>query len=202
MENSKKKELIKEKYNRTSFIYDKRYKDIQYEKYAKVIQVNDLANKMILDAGCGTGIILDYIQEKFDSIFDTNFHYIGVDISIKMLNQFGHKMENLRRKKLRYTKYLNLLLADLENLPFRNKKFNLLLSMTSYQNLPKIKEGIKESLRILRENAMIIISILKKNLDVDKLIDFLKKCIEINTILDKDRIEDIIIEGRKSVLKP
>jgi len=202
MENSKKKELIKEKYNRTSFFYDKRYKDIQYEKYAQIIQVDDLANKMILDAGCGTGIILNYIQEKFDSISGTNFHYIGVDISIEMLNQFSHKMENLRKKKLSYSKYFNILLADLENLPFRNKWFNLLLSMTSYQNLPRIKEGIKESLRILRENAMIIISILKKNLDAEELIKFLKKHIEINTIQDKDRIEDIIIEGNKSIPKP
>lgn len=201
MENSKKKELIKEKYNRTSFFYDRRYKDIQYEKYDQIIQVDDLANKMILDAGCGTGIILNYIQEKFDSISDANFHYIGIDISIEMLNQFSHKMENLRKKKLSYLKYFNLLLADLENLPFRNKRFNLLLSMTSYQNLPRIKEGIKESLRILRENAMIIISILKKNLDAEELINFLKKHIEINTILDKDRIEDIIIEGNKSIPK-
>lgn len=192
MENLKKKEKIKEKYNSTSFFYDKRYKQIQYEKYQQIIKIN-LTNKSLLDAGCGTGLLYQYFNKVNESQKKKNFQYVGVDISYNMLERFKLKMET---KKVENIRFLHLILGDLENLPFRPDSFNVLFSITSYQNLPKMERGIIESLRTLKENALIFISILKKKLDKDDIINFLKNIMDITKIHDNEEIEDIMIKGR------
>ncbi|MFO7798048.1 MAG: class I SAM-dependent methyltransferase [Promethearchaeati archaeon] len=194
MDNLNKKKKIKGKYNSTSYFYDERYKEIQFEKYQRIIKRKDLKNRTILDAGCGTGLISEFFQEEYDVIDQSNFKYVGVDLSIEMINIFKKKLGKVYRKALGF---FNLILADLENLPFRVDSFNLLISITSYQNLPDVKRGVKESLRTLREKSFIIISILKKKLDKETLISLLEDEIEIIKFINDNKLEDFLISGRK-----
>jgi len=194
MDNLNKKKKIKGKYNSTSYFYDKRYKDIQFEKYQRIIKRKDLKNRTILDAGCGTGLISEFFQEEYDVIDQSDFKYVGVDLSIEMINIFKERLGKVYR---RASGFFGLILADLENLPFRVDSFNLLISITSYQNLPDVKRGIKESLRTLREKSFIIISILKKKLDKEILISLLEDEIEIIKFIDDNNLEDFLISGRK-----
>ncbi|MFX1419581.1 MAG: hypothetical protein ACFE9N_11735 [Promethearchaeota archaeon] len=62
----KKKKII-EKYNSTSYFYDRRYKLIQEEKYEIVLKNYKMDGKIILDLGSGTGLFYEYYRK---TIFD------------------------------------------------------------------------------------------------------------------------------------
>ncbi len=187
--NSDKKKEIISKYNSTSQFYDKRYSKIQYEKYEIILKNFDFKSKVILDAGCGTGLL-------FFSLFLKNeiFYYVATDISLKMLKIFHLKLIELSNKK--FQRRLNLILSDLENLPFRNSIFHSVFAPTSLQNLPSIQKGIEEIIKVAKKNADLKLTILKKKLDLNKLKSFLKSRINILEIFNINTIEDVIIQGK------
>ncbi|MFX1392623.1 MAG: class I SAM-dependent methyltransferase [Promethearchaeota archaeon] len=191
-ENRNKKKEIITKYDSTSDYYEKRYKEIQYQKYEIILENYDLRDKYILDAGCGTGLLYDFIINSMEQIKTGYFSYIANDISINMLEIFKSKNFN-RDKKIR--NQLNLILSDVENLPFRDNIFNTVFSLTTFQNLPHI-DGVKKIFRVLKKDADIRFSILKKNLDFNKLSSILKPKIYDFQIIDNETIEDVIIQGK------
>ena len=191
-ENQNKKKEIITKYNSTSDYYERRYKEIQYQKYEIILDNYDLRDKYILDAGCGTGLLYDFITNSMEQIKTGYFSYTAIDISINMLEIFKSKNFN-RDKKIR--KQINLILSDVENLPFRDNIFNAIFSLTTIQNLPHI-DGVKETFRIVKDDADIRFSILIKKLDLNKLISILKTKTYDLQISDDETIEDVIIQGK------
>ena len=107
-----------------------------------------------------------------------------------MLLEFRSKFEKLKGKNI------SLLLSDIENLPFRDNQFFSVLSLTSFQNLPDVKKGIKELLRVSRNRADFKFSILKKKINLKILVDLLKSCVVIDQVLNKENLEDVIIQGK------
>jgi len=186
---NKKKEIIK-KYNSSSFFYDSRYKQIQETKYQIILKNFDVSRKVILDLGCGTGLFIDYISRRKLDQKENLDYYVGLDISWNMLLEFRSKFEKLKCKNI------SLLLSDIENLPFRDNQFFSVLSLTSFQNLPDIKKGIKEFFRVSRNRADFNFSILKKKINFKILVNFLKSFVVIDQVLIKEDLEDIIIQGK------
>jgi ubiquinone/menaquinone biosynthesis C-methylase UbiE len=186
---NKKKEII-DNYDASADFYDKRYRAIQGEKYNIVLNNYDLNEKTILDIGCGTGLLIEHIFNSKDYLRVFKCNYIEVDISWNMLLQFKLKLCKLKNK----TKIL-LILADIENLPFRDNSFNLVFSLTSFQNLPNILNGIQESLRVGSNKSDFKFSILRKKLDLNPLLELLTPFVEDLQVINKDYIEDIIIQG-------
>jgi ubiquinone/menaquinone biosynthesis C-methylase UbiE len=185
----KKKEIIK-KYNSTSHFYDKRYTQIQYEKFEIILNSFKFSEKILLDAGCGTGLLLQYIIQFLKT---DDFSYVATDISLKMLKIFSSKVKEISKKK--FQRRLNLILSDLENLPFRNNVFHSVFAPTSLQNLPSIQNGIEEIIRTAKNNADLKLTILKKKLDIEKLKPFLKPKVVKLEILNLNNVEDVIIQG-------
>ncbi len=187
----KKKEIIS-KYNSTATFYDKRYRKIQEEKFR--IMLNDFQlekNKRILDAGCGSGLLLEFIVKIFKINQIKFLNYIGIEISLNMLKSFADKCRNLNNNL-----NVNLILSDIEHLPFRNNKIDSIFSITSLQNLPNIFRGVIEILRVGKHMANLQFSILKKNLDLDSLISFLNLKLKDLKIKNIESIEDVIIQGK------
>lgn len=182
----KKKEIIS-KYNSSANFYDKRYKSLQEEKYRILLENCELMGKIILDIGSGTGLLLEYILQYQDVL---NILFIGVEISWEMISEFKNKILNLSDNS-----YIQLVLADIENLPFRDNSFNLTFSVTSFQNLPNILKGIQESLRIAKSGSSLKISILRKKLKLNTILNLLKPCVNNLEIINKKNIEDVIIQG-------
>ena len=192
IEHPDKKNKIIKRYNATSGYYEKRYSTIQYQKY-NLIKDYSLKNKFILDAGCGTGLLFDFLNNSIevkDLVYDS---YIAVDISINMLRIFKSKIKKRKRK---IVDNINLILSDLENLPIRDNVFHLIFSFTSLQNLPNIINGVKELFRVSRNNSDVELSILKKNLDLKEFVSFINPKIIDLKITNKDSLEDIIIQGK------
>ena len=186
---NKKKEIIK-KYNSSSSFYDSRYRQIQETKYHIILKNFDLTRKVILDLGCGTGLFIEYLSRRKLEQKKNLDYYVGLDISWNMLLEFRSKFEKLKGKNI------SLLLSDIENLPFRDNQFFSVLSLTSFQNLPDVKKGIKELLRVSRNRADFKFSILKKKTDLKILVDFLKSFVVIDQVLNKENLEDVIIQGK------
>jgi len=185
----KKKNII-EKYNSTSSFYDNRYGKIQKEKYKILFRNCNLNYKTILDAGCGTGLLLEHVYDLNIDIIKKKVKFIGIDISWKMLMNFSNKT-----KKIKDIENINLILGDIENLPLRHDSFNIIFSITSLQNLPVIKKGLGELIRVGQKDSLLKLSILRKQLKVDDLITFLKThTIDLKTEF-LENIEDVIIQG-------
>jgi len=155
---SEKKRKIINDYNLSFQYYENRYKDIQLNKYARFFEKLRI-QKNILDAGCGTGLLLEYIFNKQRMIKEESprFRYTGVDISLNMLKRFNLKLEGLS-----FPKFINLILADIEYLPFRDNIFDEIFSITVFQNLADIERGLGNLIRVGIFKFDIVISILKK----------------------------------------
>ena len=121
-EESDKKKIIIEKYNSTSNFYDDRYRKIQNEKYMLQLKELNFKDKTLLDAGCGTGLLLEYVSNLKRNNLNRELRYVGLDISWKMLKHFYNKTKKIKNKI-----NSNLILGDIENLPFRDDKFNVIV---------------------------------------------------------------------------
>lgn len=187
---NKKKKIINS-YNSSAHFYDKRYKSIQREKYQVVLNNCDLNRKKILDVGTGSGLLLDNILNYKSNQVLLDCIYVAVDISWNMLLNF-------KQKSLKVTEKMNpmLILSDIENLPLRNNIFDLIFSLTSFQNLPNINKGIKESFRVSLSKADFKFSILRKKLDLKNLLGLLKPITEDLEVIDNKQLEDVVIKGK------
>jgi len=190
--NQNKKKSIIEKYNSSSHFYDKRYKAIQEEKYEIVLKNYKANGKIIIDMGCGTGLFFEYITKSIKKQEEIKGNYVAVDISWNMLLRFKSKVINYKYKKYA----LNLILSDMEYLPFRENIFDSIFSLTSFQNLPHIQIGITESFRVSKNNADYNFSILKKKLELELLLKILKPEIKEIEVIEKENLEDFIIQGK------
>jgi len=190
--NHKKKKRIIENYNSSSYFYDKRYKAIQEEKYEIVLQKYGANGKIILDMGCGTGLFFDYVRKFILDKGTTNSVYVGLDISWNMLVEFKSKI--LNSHLIEYSP--NLILSDIEYLPFRDNIFHSIFTLTSFQNLPGVQKGVTESLRVSKNNADFRFSILKKNIELKSLLYILKSKIKDLKRIEIEKLEDIIITGK------
>jgi len=189
---NKKKEIIS-KYNSTSEFYDRRYFNLQQDKYNLILNDIALNEKLILDAGCGTGLLFEYILNSSERCGINYFHFVGVDISFNMLKKFQLKLSyNAKRMK----NNINLILSDLENLPLRGSVFNVLLSFTSLQNLPDVTDGLKEIFRVGKNGADVTFSILRKKVKKERLNCLLKPLLKQMNIIDIESIEDILFTGK------
>jgi ubiquinone/menaquinone biosynthesis C-methylase UbiE len=142
-------------YDATAYLYDRRYAEEQTAKYEAVLDNLDIKkHDAVLDVGCGTGLLFSHVANRAGTI-------VGVDISGKILLY--------AKKRAKQFSDVHLVMADADYLPFKNNVFNCAFAITVLQNMPKPEKTLKEIKRVITENAVVIISALKKKF---LLIDF------------------------------
>lgn len=106
-------------------------------RFIELIGQLDLNNKRILDVGCGTGNLLEYISTRF-----TGYQYTGVDI-------LPHMIDRAKGKGLEG----QFLLIDLfKNNPFKPGSFDIIFSSGIFNlNLGNNKEFLEDALKIFME---------------------------------------------------
>jgi ubiquinone/menaquinone biosynthesis C-methylase UbiE len=152
---------VMHRYDLTAHIYDIRYAEEQIEKIETATKRIRMKNQdFILDVGCGTGLLFNYIPDRVETI-------VGIDISRKTLLQ---AKENTRRMKNLY-----LISADADNIPLKNEIFSHIFAITLLQNMPNSKATLSEIKRVAKEKAFIIITGLKKKYSLNFFKNLLKK---------------------------
>ena len=126
--------LAQKLYDKTSNIYNSRYRSVQFEKYSRALKDIDLSGKT-LDLGSGTGLLSKFLKKNL----------ISLDISQKMLIKSNSK--NVQ--------------GDMVKLPFKDNSFDTVLSFSALMNSNSPQKTINEVCRILKPKGAFIVTYLK-----------------------------------------
>jgi ubiquinone/menaquinone biosynthesis C-methylase UbiE len=109
----------------------------------------------ILDLGCGTGNIINFMQEKAPDC-----HFTGLDYSFNMLHRARQKnsLENS-----------DLLCADARKLPFPDKSFECLICFSCFPHFREQQQVLQEFHRVLKKNGILYIAHIVSSVEINKL---------------------------------
>ena len=154
-----KKRDIMRRYDVTARIYDVRYAEEQAAKIEAALRHVEVEARTVLDVGCGTGILFNYVADKARMA-------VGVDASIKTLLKAKERARNHAS--------VHLVCADADNMPLRDEVFDRVFAITLIQNMPRQTETLNEIRRVVKDNALIVVTGLKKVFTRSKLEQLLK----------------------------
>ncbi|MCX8188942.1 MAG: class I SAM-dependent methyltransferase [Nitrososphaeria archaeon] len=167
-------------YNALAKGYNELYGEEQKLKINFILKELDLGEKnIILDIGCGTCIL-------FESIYNKDRTLIGIDISEKILREGWRKFKGKSN--------IMLVQADADHLPFRNKIFDTIFTITLIQNLPNPKATLQEIKRVSKKGALIIATGLKRKYEIKEFASIFEE-ITIKKIYDIENLYDYILYG-------
>jgi ubiquinone/menaquinone biosynthesis C-methylase UbiE len=145
-----KKRKVMQHYDNIATVYDTQYAEEQDAKIKAVLdEINLQPNNIILDIGCGTGTLFKHIKNSAKLL-------IGLDISLGLL----------KKAKTQAKQYhsINVIRAEADHTPFKNKTFHTIFAVTLLQNVPNPAATLREIKRISKDNATIAVTVLKKGL--------------------------------------
>lgn len=131
-------------------------KKIKYKR--ALLKVKLSYDSIVLDVGCGSGLLFSYLVSKVQSI-------IGVDVSIELL----------RKAKEKNKSNIYLIQADADNLPLQNNKMDIVFAFTMLQNMPSPLKTIQEIILATKSEGQIIITGLKKFFPLKKFKEILEE---------------------------
>ena len=123
-------------YDRDARKYEVLYRDEQEPKFDLALELAE-PKPPILDAGCGTGLLLPRLGQLA----------LGLDISLQMLKVAVKK--GVRNP---------LVLGDVEMLPFRENAFFTIYSITTIQLSEDPSRALEEIARVLKRGGKLVIS--------------------------------------------
>lgn len=149
------KEGVREAYDAMAIAYD--YSEYLYwtrkmeEAEERVLlKWIDYFSGICLDVGCGTGRYSLRIAQN-------GVEVVALDLSLKML-----KMLKSKAKKDGCYERVNLVLADGERLPLRDKVFNALVCALAFDHFVDCDGAAREFSRILKDMGLCVLSVFNK----------------------------------------
>ncbi|MCW3994508.1 MAG: methyltransferase domain-containing protein, partial [Candidatus Bathyarchaeota archaeon] len=143
---------VMQRYDLTAHFYDMRYAEEQTAKIEAVMESISMEKEgLVLDVGCGTGLLFEYISHKAEAI-------VGLDISRETLLQ--------AKKCAKKFTNVHLILADSDNVPLKEDVFVYVFALTLIQNTPNPLKTLNEIKQVSKENAVIVVTGLKKKFPV------------------------------------
>lgn len=186
----KDREIVMKKYDITYSSYDELYGKEQFKKYRNSLSKIqfDLAKDKemnFLDIGCGTGLILEFIERENIIKNKGCFYYIGLDLSLNSV-----RLAYLKRNGF----ITDFIVGDGEKIPIRLDAIDTAVSYTVIHHFRDPVKFICMLLKNVRGN--LIITGLKNDESIQSItenIDFLRREVKrdflYNNILDeKDEI--------------
>jgi ubiquinone/menaquinone biosynthesis C-methylase UbiE len=160
MERWSKKRRIMCRYDLTANIYDMRYEEEQTAKIEAALKNDTIkASGLVLDVGCGTGLLFQHVAEKSAGV-------IGLDISRKTLTNAKKRAKEFRN--------VHLVLADADLMPFNDGLFDGVYAFTVIQNLPNPTDTLAEMRNVARVGSTVVVTGLKKCFSRDAFISLLE----------------------------
>lgn len=174
-----KKSKVMHRYNHSALVYDALYSGEQEVKIKAAL--NELQLKegsLVLDLGCGTGLLFPHIHEDAGLL-------VGLDFSSNILRQ--------ARKRAKQFLNVATLRADADFLPFQNKTFNVVFAITLLQNMPNPIRSLHEIKRVAQNETPIIITGLKKQFSREEFTKLLERTkLEISVLKTDEQLKGYI----------
>ena len=140
-------------YDITAKGYDMQYAEeqrLKIETALKSVKFNE--NSLILDCGCGTGLLFEHVSEKAEMV-------VGLDISRGILAE--------AKRRAKAFGNVGLVLADADYPPFRDSAFSHVFAITLLQNMPNPEKTLTEICRVAEDDAYIVVTGLKKKFSLN-----------------------------------
>jgi len=135
-------------YDQSAAVYDAQYYEEQEAKIKAALTGFTLKKEnILLDAGCGTGLLFPHIAEKAKL-------FVGIDTSGIILKE--------AKKRLKHHTNAIIIRADVDYIPFPNETFDAVFAITLLQNTPKPKKTLTEMRRVATRDTTIVATGLKK----------------------------------------
>lgn len=138
-------EMMVRKYNPENYIFHSNFlvKFLELMRFKKIKDLLQLTiDDYFLDIGCGSGYLLNQTVCK---------RGVGTDISDLMVKTAKKNCKNNEKKFI--------VQSDAENLPFKNRSFNKIVSTEVIEHILSPTALLKEIERIARNDAVIVITI-------------------------------------------
>jgi len=149
-------------YNEISEGYEELHREEQLKKLELIADyLRPKKTDFLLDVGCGTGIT----TERWGCV------KTGADPAIKLL-----------KKTKKGVFYIN---AEAEHLPFKDKSFDIVISITAIQNFHNVKKGIEEIKRVGKKRF--VLSVLKKSERIGKIKGIIERNFKVKKIIEEDK---------------
>jgi demethylmenaquinone methyltransferase/2-methoxy-6-polyprenyl-1,4-benzoquinol methylase len=136
-----KRGVDKKRYDRAAALYDVFESPMEvmaFSKWRKLL-FERLEGNRILEVGIGTGKNIQYYGGG---------NFIGIDISLKMLEKAKEKVEKLRKN-------VELIQCDAEALPFKNDVFDAAVSTYVFCSVENPIRGLRELYRVLKPGGRV-----------------------------------------------
>jgi ubiquinone/menaquinone biosynthesis C-methylase UbiE len=104
-------------------------------------EVDYFSSAVVLDLGCGNGILLKDLVKKFKCA-------VGVDASLDMVKDI----------KPQYGPNINLVVGDGMNLPVLAESFDIVICRGTLHHLSSLTQGLEEIQRCLKKDGILIFS--------------------------------------------
>ncbi|HQX54840.1 MAG TPA: class I SAM-dependent methyltransferase [Pyrinomonadaceae bacterium] len=117
-------------------------------KYLRSLDLKIDSDSLVLDAGCGTGIVSLAFQ---DAAFDPK-RAIALDLSFKSLKVAREQF--LKRRK--HAKITDIVQGNILSLPFVDQSFDLILMCGVLEYTP-LDAGLREAARVLKKGAPLVL---------------------------------------------
>lgn len=107
--------------------------------------VNFNKTDIVLDIGCGGGMTINTILKSADMVYGIDYSETSVNKSI----EFNKEYVDSGRA--------NILLANVEKMPFKDKAFDKIVTVESFYFWPNHVDNLKEVRRILKDNGKFVL---------------------------------------------
>ncbi len=158
-------------YDEISSGYEELHKEEQLKKIELIKKHLKLKpSDKLLDVGCGTGLTTEPWKCK----------RYGIDPAIKLLERVRGKGE------------IEYKLAPAENIPYPDRFFDVVISITAIQNFHDIEKGLLEIKRVCKDK--VVLSFLKKSGKKKMIERLIKKHFKIEKVIEEER--DLMFIGK------
>ncbi len=156
-------------YDQLATVYNAQYSEEQKAKIEAAVKNTELnQNEIILDVGCGTGLLFQHVAKSAKFI-------VGIDVSSKTLEK--------TKRNTRPLPNTTIIRADADYTPFKNQIFDQVFAITLLQNMPDPLQTLREIKRVSKNQSTIIITGLKKKFTQEHFTRLLKKAeLKISTL--------------------
>lgn len=135
--------------------YDELHRKEQLDKIKIMLKNFNVSRKKVLDVGCGTA--------TYSYLF---YDYTGIDNSKGMLKNSK----------------ANVIFGEAEKLPFEDKSFDIVISLSAVHNFKDYKKAIDEMKRVAKE--MVIVTLLKKSKNFESIKKYFNADEEVDSEID------------------